>query len=379
MTLSKHLLAMAMAPLLALGLAACGDSDKEPSPSSSAPGATAAQATREVELLKSARPTIGKLTDALRRGDLAASKQAYEAYDAAWNGIEVYVNFRDRALYGDLETGLQAKIADGLAASPPNLAALVPVSEALGKKYDQAIALVQKSASLSPLFDDLATLRIVRSDLRIATSALTASDVARARTYFTTFKGNYPKTQALIKVRSASVEGDISAAIAAADARFQANGALDELKPLVAAVTDRYNYAVNLLNAAARNADLTKKAITEEDKKYLSSLNDLKNQLRRSLDAWRAGDYAGAATAAAAASAAFSAVQPALAARSNDAALKTALDAYAALAGTGGDAAKAAAANNSAIEAGGVAEQALAGQFWADPGFQSFLATLPKA
>ncbi len=71
-------------------------------------------------------------------------------------------------------------------------------------------------------------------------------------------------------------------------------------------------------------------------------------------------------------------MQAPLAAKSSDAALKTALDGYAAVASAPGDAAKAASTNKAAVEAVGIAEQVLADQFWTTLSRQSFVATLAR-
>ncbi len=380
MTFFRALLALTATLALGAGLAACGDSGSDQaSPSPSAAAGTSASTTKEAALMKAAKPAADALAAALKKGDVAAARAAYEAYDAAWNGIEVYTNVRSRQLYGELETDLQARIAEGLAKPQPGLSELVPLAEQLARKFDEAVALSEKGPAMTPLFDDLAALRIVRADLRIVTSALTSSDAAKARTYFASFKSGVPAVYPLIKARSAAVEQEVAAAIAAADAGMQQPATTaDELKPLVAAVTERYNYAVNLLNAAARNADLTKITYTEQDLAYLGALNEMQVQLRRGLAAWNAGSYGAASEAVTAARAAFDRVRPALAARGADAALSSAFDAYAALSGAAGDPATAAAANKAAVEAAGIAQQVLAGQFWTDPALQAYLASLPK-
>ncbi|MEY2444938.1 MAG: hypothetical protein QOE00_1518, partial [Ilumatobacteraceae bacterium] len=57
---------------------------------------TAAPAPKspEVDLLSEVAPTIDALTAALAKGDLKASQDALEQYDAMWNGVEVYTNIR---------------------------------------------------------------------------------------------------------------------------------------------------------------------------------------------------------------------------------------------------------------------------------------------
>ena len=84
--------------------------------------APAAEADRfEVSSLKAVRPTIVALADALQKHDLKASKDAAEAYDSAWNGIETYINFRSKPTYDLLELNLQAGIDKGLEFAEPRL------------------------------------------------------------------------------------------------------------------------------------------------------------------------------------------------------------------------------------------------------------------
>lgn len=85
--------------------------------------------------------------------------------------------------------------------------------------------------------------------------------------------------------------------------------------PLVASLTDRYNYGC----ASSRNADRSKTAPTGDDLKALSALNDVKLHVRRSLATSNGGDYGSAAGASRAASAAFEWARPALAANASDA------------------------------------------------------------
>lgn len=375
MTIVRRATGLCCAFTLAGALVACG-SDGSPV----AGVATGTTGTKELSLVRPVRARIDALTDALRSGDLTASRLAYESYDAGWNGVEVYVNVRSRSLYALLETDLQARIADGLKPARPDLAPLVPLSEQLGRTFDEALALVQAGPALSPMFDDLAALRIVRADLRIATAALGTGDLNKARTSFAAFKEGLPGVEGLITSRSTSAGAELTAAVADADARFaQAGVTADDLKAPVATVTTRYNVAVNLWNAAARNADLAKTTFTDDDTKSLSALHDIETRVRVSQSSWSSGNLAGATEAAAAGNAAFEQVKPALAAKSADAALKSALDAYAAAAVAGGDAAKVAAAARAAQEAVAVAQQVIAGQFWTEPRLQQFLAGLPKA
>jgi hypothetical protein len=339
------------------------------------PAATAGTATtKEVERVSAVRPIIDRMTQALASGDLPASRDAYEAYDAAWNGIEVYINFRSRDLYGIIEQDLQASIEKGLQEPQPDLPRLASQSRSLAARYDEAIALVKKGPPLSPLFDDVATLRITRSDLRIASDALGDGNLPKV-------KQNYPKAQALIKMRSASDEQETTAALTALNNTLEKPGAtVADVKPAITALMDRYNFGVNLYNAAARNADVSKTAPSDADKQALAGLNTIQVQLNQSKAAWDAGRYPQAADAAnTAAGAGFAAVQAALQAKSSDPPLQMALAAYAQAVANSGDAGKVQPAYKSASEQLAIAQQVVAGQFWTDPQLQRFLAGLPKA
>src|ERR1043166_2726992 len=55
-----------------------------------------AQAERfEITSIKAIRPTLINTIAALQAGDVARAQAAFEAYDSAWNGIEVYITKRE--------------------------------------------------------------------------------------------------------------------------------------------------------------------------------------------------------------------------------------------------------------------------------------------
>ena len=87
-----------------------------------APAARPAGGERfEVTSIKAVRPTLVNTIDALKKGDTDKAKDAFEAYDTAWNGIEVYINTRDRDMYNELEKNYQSKIEEGLNAPKPDV------------------------------------------------------------------------------------------------------------------------------------------------------------------------------------------------------------------------------------------------------------------
>ncbi len=380
---------------VALLCASCSDGPKEASaqqtattlaaasPATTVAAATTAapapESTSEAALVATARPKIDDLTAALAAADLEASEAALEAYDAAWNGIEVYVNVRSLSTYLKLEADLQVAIEEGLASDAPDFAALKAASEELALRYDDAIVLSEQGPPLHPLFDDLATLRIIRADLRITTAALEDGNVEKAKEHFATFKEGFESTaEPMLALRDFDNEVATEEAVdAAAEGFANASTSAEDLAKLVASVTSNYNYGVSLWNAAARNADEAKTEVTTADLLNLTRLHDVRIQLTKSMKAWTAGDFERAASVAeVAATTAFDRAKPALAVKGGDVALKRAIDAYAELAAAAGDAKEVGDANLAAIRAVAVAEQVLLGQFWAESSVQDYLAGL---
>jgi hypothetical protein len=109
----------------------------------------------EVAAVKAARPFLVDTLTAIQQGNVARAKETFEAYDSAWNGIEVYINVRSRTLYQVLELELQAKISKALDTPRPDMASLLSDAQTMLAKYDEAIDVVTKAAPLNPLYDEL--------------------------------------------------------------------------------------------------------------------------------------------------------------------------------------------------------------------------------
>jgi hypothetical protein len=165
--------------------------------------ASAAEERFEVTSVKSLRPKIVALVDALQKRDTKAAKAAYQAYDSTWNGIEVYYNVRSKPTYDLLELNHQAKIEKALEAPNPDFAATTQEAQALLADYDKAMDTMTKGPPLSPLYDDVTRLRIVRSHLREVPIALKAGDFAMARKSFEEFDNNWDSIEDLVKARNA--------------------------------------------------------------------------------------------------------------------------------------------------------------------------------
>jgi hypothetical protein len=197
----------------------------------------------EVASIKAVRPTLVNTVAALRQRDIAGARAAFAAYDSAWNGIEVYINTRNRNLYDVIEHEFQARIEKALATPNPDAAALADDAQAMLAKYDEAIGMVAAAAPLNPLYDDVARLRIVRAPLREVTPALKAGDLAKARKSYSEFDDNWDSIEDLVKARSAD------AYVAIEKGMVQIEQALMPEKPDVTKVTDLVNGVMAQYNA----------------------------------------------------------------------------------------------------------------------------------
>ena len=156
----------------------------------------------EVTSLRGVRPILVKTIADLEKKDVAAAKTDMENYDSAWNGVEVYVNTRSMDLYNEIEHHYQTAVTDALNKPNPDAAAILADAKAMLAKYDEMLALVEKSAPLNRLYDDVARLRIERAHLREVTPALKAGNVAKAKKSFNAFNDNWDNIEDLVKARS---------------------------------------------------------------------------------------------------------------------------------------------------------------------------------
>jgi tetratricopeptide (TPR) repeat protein len=219
-----------------------------------APGTRPAAGERfEVTSIKAVRPTLVNTIDALKKGDTSKAKDTFEAYDTAWNGIEVYINTRDRDMYNELEKNYQAKIEEGLNAPKPDVPGLLSNAQALLAKYDQAIAMVEKAAPLNPLYDDIARVRTARSPLRNINPAMKEGDVAKAQKAFAAFRANWPGIRNFVKMQSADAYDTVEKGIADLDAALKSpRPSADQLAGLVNGMMGKINAVVFQLTTEAR-------------------------------------------------------------------------------------------------------------------------------
>jgi high-affinity iron transporter len=206
----------------------------------------------ESRLVAAPREHLVQAAVAVQNDDLPAARAHMNAFDAEWNGIEVYVNFRSRDLYADIESHYEADINSALNAPNPDPAQVLPMLQAMVGKYDEAIRQSDSGTPLSPVFDDLASLRTARAPLRTVSRALQAGDTAGASAAFAEFTSRWPSARALIwryapdaLSRTTAMLDQASAAMIAPDGDTPA---------IIDALLGSYNAGVNVVNTAARAA-----------------------------------------------------------------------------------------------------------------------------
>jgi hypothetical protein len=209
----------------------------------------------EVASIKAVRPLLVGTLSAIQQGDVARAKETFDAYDSAWNGIEVYINVRSKALYEVLELDLAAKITKALDALNADLSQLFSDAQAMLAKYDEVIDLVTNAPPLNPIYDDLARLRIVRAHLREVSPALKAGNLAKARRSFEAFDDMWFDIEDFVGAQS------LDAYVAIERGMLQIEEALMPEMPdvarvqtLVAGVMSQYNAVVIEVQKQARTA-----------------------------------------------------------------------------------------------------------------------------
>jgi septation ring formation regulator EzrA len=207
----------------------------------------------EVTSIKAVRPTLVKTVDALQKNNPKAAKEAFGEYDSAWNGIEVYINTRSMEMYNALEREMQAKLTAGLNESTPNVPDMLALAKAMLAKYDEAIAMVERSQPLSPLYDDVARLRIVRAHLREVNPALKAGDLAKARKSFAAFDDKWDSIEDLVKERDIKAYNTIEEGMTNIGLALKpASPDVTKVQTLVSGVMDEYNKIVQQVTREAR-------------------------------------------------------------------------------------------------------------------------------
>jgi hypothetical protein len=210
----------------------------------------------EVSAVKAARPLLVDTLTAIQQGNLARAKEVFESYDSAWNGIEVYINVRSRALYQVLELELQARISKALDAPGTDVAALLSDAQMMLAKYDEAIDVVIKAPPLNPIYDELARLRIVRAHLREVNPALKSGNIAKARKSFETFDEKWFDIEDFVRAQSLDAYVTIERTmLAVEDALLMTEKPdVEQVMALVTAIMTPYNAVVGEVQRQARAA-----------------------------------------------------------------------------------------------------------------------------
>ncbi len=104
-------------------------------------GAAADEERFEITSIKAIRPTLVDTITALQQRDIARAKAAFDAYDSGWNGIEVYVNTRNKDMYRLLELEFQPRIIKALDRPNPDIPELLADVQAMLVKFDEAVSI----------------------------------------------------------------------------------------------------------------------------------------------------------------------------------------------------------------------------------------------
>ena len=209
----------------------------------------------EVTSLRGVRPILVKTVGDLEKKNAAAAKADMEDYDSAWNGVEVYVSTRSMDLYNEIEHHYQTAVTDALNKPNPDTAAILADAKAMLAKYDDMLALVEKSMPLNRLYDDVARLRIERAHLREVTPALKAGNLAKAKKSFEAFNDNWDNIEDLVKQRSRESYDTIEKGMVTIERQLMpAKPDTDAVTATVAEVMTEYNKIVTQITREARDA-----------------------------------------------------------------------------------------------------------------------------
>jgi len=219
-------------------------------------GAAADEERFEITSIKAIRHTLVDTITALQQRDIARAKAAFDAYDSGWNGIEVYVNTRNKDLYRLLELEFQPRIIKALDRPNPDIPELLADVQAMLVKFDEAVSIFGNAAPLNPLYDDIARLRLVRAHLREVTPALKARDIAKARKSFEAFEDTWFNIEDFVRARSLDAYVAIETGMVQIEQALLMSDQPDvaAVTGLVGGVMNQYNAVVTEVQKEARSA-----------------------------------------------------------------------------------------------------------------------------
>lgn len=227
----------------------------------------------EVASLQSMLPALNTWQLAVAKKDVEASEAAAIKYELVWQGPEVYPNHRSLPLYVAMEPDTQFKLEDTVEAATVDWTLACTLAKRLGMLVDQAINLSNASPALTPIFQDLVKVRTVRANLNQARNFLTTGDLPTAKKYIADFAAGYPSVQPLIQARSQRAVNQIAATYAPLAAELNNPAAtVATVQPLFLTWQARVGQGVNLINAAARAADVHRTVVTAADTQNLANL-----------------------------------------------------------------------------------------------------------
>ena len=213
----------------------------------------------EVTSLRAVRPTIQTLIVDLQKKDQAAAKGHIEAFDAAWIGVEVYVNTRSMDMYNDIEHNWEAKLEKELSMPGADLAVALSDAQALLKSYDAMLDYVAKAPPLNSKFDDVARLRIERSHLRDVQNFLKDGKGADAKKAWTAFDDNWDNIEDLVKDRSRDAYDSIEKNMVTLEKQLMpAKPDAEMVNATIMAINTEYNKIVQQITKEARDANTGK-------------------------------------------------------------------------------------------------------------------------
>jgi hypothetical protein len=209
----------------------------------------------EVTSLRGVRPILVKTIADLEKKDAVAAKADMDDYDSAWNGVEVYVSTRSMDLYNEIEHHYQTAVTEALNKPNPDTTAILADAKAMLAKYDEMLALVEKSMPLNRLYDDVTRLRIERAHLREVTPALKAGNLAKAKKSFDAFNDNWDNIEDLVKERSRESYDTIEKGMVTIERQLMpAKPDTGAITTTVAEVMTEYNKIVAQITREARDA-----------------------------------------------------------------------------------------------------------------------------
>jgi hypothetical protein len=326
---------------------------------------------------------LDRFVDAAKTCDLDTVREGYEDLESHWNSVEIDIQFPSVERYNFFEhVFLEDRVArgTGLEGEPVEpCETMVALAEEQATTWDEVIDFLTNSPAVSPLFDDVATLRTINQGIRraraaldgypeaVPQSAMTAPDPAGALAYWQQFMADYPTARPLIAFRNEALADEVDGLVAAVDQAFGSGDASAAL----AALAPRYSLGATLVTAAGRGHLNTRPDFNPDAFSTQGTLGDVV----AGLHAMSASVDLGTATGALAAQQIYvDTVQLSLSFKTGgpqtraDAALTNAVNAYVA--------AQTPATAKALHDQINVAEQIFVGQYWGTPALEQFLASL---